>query len=142
MKECAYNSVKLAYDQATKHFAKEPVGKNLNSVQFIDKNTNQTLVSFTSDKEQVQKHTNLVVLSEIYRKHFLSVESTKRKDVKVNYIVKIGEIEKNGGQSTEKENIKITNLQDLSAYLTKIGLKFPDMEKKAKELDPNNQMSI
>lgn len=142
MKECEYDSVKLAYNEATKHFAKDPVGKNLNSVQFIDENTKQTLVSFTSDKEQVQKHTNLVLLSEIYRKHFLKVDTTKRNDVKVNYIVKIGEIEKNGGQSTEKENIKITNLQDLLKYLTQIGLKFTDMKKKAEDLDQGNQMSI
>ena len=147
MRHCIYQSVKTAYNEATKHYAKDPAGANLNTVyitneEITDPNLNNIVAMFTTDKEQVLNNTNFMILSEIFRKHFLNVEQTKRSSVKINYNVQLGELEKIGHKFTEKENIKITNLQDLVKYLNKIGYTFDQMSTKAKALDQGNQMSI
>ena len=46
----------------------------------------------------------------------MNVEQTKRNSVKIYYNVQLGELEKIGHKFTEKENFKITNLQDLVKY--------------------------
>ena len=147
MIECMYKSAKTAYNEATKYYAKDPAGANLSFVhitneEITDPNLNKTVAMYTADKEQVLNNTNFMILSEIFRKHFLNVEQTKRNSVKINYNVQLGELEKIGHKFTEKENFKITNLQDLVKYLNKIGYTFDQMSTKAKALDQGNQMSI
>lgn len=149
MKYSIYKSVKDAYKEATKHYssklyATESAKSYLSTVHITneditDPNANKTVACFTTDRDQVLNNTNLIILSEIFKKHFMNVEQTKRNSVKINYNVQLGEREKVSHKFTEKENFKITNLQDLVKYLNKMGYTFDEMSTKAKSLDQGNQ---
>ena len=142
MRSCIYESAKAVYKEATKHYAKESADTHLNSVHITNSDSNDTVALFTTDKKQIQNNTSFVILSEIFRKHFMNVEQANRNNIKINYNIQLGELEKIGSKFVEKENFKITNLQDLVKYLNKIGYTFDQMSTKAKTLDQGNQMSI
>lgn len=104
--------------------------------------SDKTIAEFKVDKQNVQNNTLFTLLSEIYAKHFLNVEQSKRNSVVIDYTVEVGEFDRYNSNYTKQNEIKITNLRSLVQMLNSLGMTFEQMSTKAISLSKENNSQL